>query len=339
MINRQRTIKGLIAILGLLILILDSSSAIKGAQNGITLCIQSVLPSLFPFILLSNVLISSINSSLVTDVGKKNDRRNPVKSKILLTGYLGGYPVGAQCAAQAHRNHQLSLASAQKMAICCNNPGPSFIFGITSSLFPQKWFPWALWGIHILSSLVLFRLIPSDSEVSPPVSLSASSNRTTSLAVTLRSMAFICGWVIIFSIITCIIRRWFLWMLPQVWETVVYGLLEITNGCLALKNINSTGLRFILCALFLSFGGGCTAIQTHTVANGLNCHGYWRCKAFEGGCSLLLAYVIQLVLIPEDQTYHFPISIIVTILAILIIIALSIRKSKNSSRISLTVGV
>ena len=39
------------AALGMLVLILDSKTALAGAREGIDLCIRTVIPSLFPFFL------------------------------------------------------------------------------------------------------------------------------------------------------------------------------------------------------------------------------------------------------------------------------------------------
>ena len=45
---------------GLLILILDASTAIKGVREGIDLCIRTVIPALFPFFVLSPMLTGAV---------------------------------------------------------------------------------------------------------------------------------------------------------------------------------------------------------------------------------------------------------------------------------------
>ena len=56
----QRLWIGLGAFAGISILILDSRTALIGAQEGIVLCLQTVIPSLFPFFMLSNLLTGSL---------------------------------------------------------------------------------------------------------------------------------------------------------------------------------------------------------------------------------------------------------------------------------------
>lgn len=329
------------AVLGLLALIFDSATAIRGVNEGIRLCLQSVFPSLFLFIFLSNILISSIAFWTSAAPRRKNTPFNISSGRIglLVIGYLGGYPVGAQSIAQAYRNHQLSRPTAQRLVICLNNPGPAFIFGITASVFSKKWISWVLWAIHILSSLLLFWLLSSDSEISNEHSSYIKAETTAALPRTLRTMALICGWVILFRTIICILQRWCLWLLPNEWKIIVCGLLEMTNGCLSLKEIDCTGLRFCLCALFLSFGGMCTVIQTYAVSEGLSCRRYLPAKMLEGVCSFILAYLIQLLLFSGNQQFRLPSLLPVIVIGIVLIGTTFFRKRKNNSRILSAVSV
>ena len=59
--NRRQRFSGLAALLGMILLILDGKTAVAGAQEGITLCLKTVIPSLFPFFILSAVVIQSGN--------------------------------------------------------------------------------------------------------------------------------------------------------------------------------------------------------------------------------------------------------------------------------------
>ena len=97
----------------MLVLILDGQTAMAGAAEGLALCMKTLIPSLFPFFLLSAMLTSSLSGG-----------------GLLLTGLLGGYPLGAANAARAYRARQLDRAEAERMAVLCNCAGPSFLFGV-----------------------------------------------------------------------------------------------------------------------------------------------------------------------------------------------------------------
>ena len=51
--EKRKWIVSLAAAAGILVLILDSRTALAGAAQGLSLCLKTVIPSLFPFIFLS----------------------------------------------------------------------------------------------------------------------------------------------------------------------------------------------------------------------------------------------------------------------------------------------
>ena len=101
--RRADTWTGIVAAIGISLLILDSKTALAGAQSGVELCIRTVIPSLFPFFLFSILLTTSL-------MGRRIRILRPLcrlcripegAESILIAGCLGGYPVGAQCVSQA----------------------------------------------------------------------------------------------------------------------------------------------------------------------------------------------------------------------------------------------
>ena len=94
---------GLGALAFLLLLILDAGTAAEGMRSGITLCLRTVIPSLFPFFVCSMVLNGSLTGQPFHALRPLSRFcRIPRGSEaLLLTGLLGGYPVGAQAVAEA----------------------------------------------------------------------------------------------------------------------------------------------------------------------------------------------------------------------------------------------
>ena len=58
--KQNNQIYGIGAAVGMLLLILDSKTAVTGAWDGIELCLRTVIPSLFPFFIISAALTSSL---------------------------------------------------------------------------------------------------------------------------------------------------------------------------------------------------------------------------------------------------------------------------------------
>lgn len=319
--------------LAMAVLILDAKTALAGAQSGLELCVRVVIPSLFPFLFLSVMVTGSLmgrNIPMLRPLGMLCRIPKGAES-LLAVGLLGGYPVGAQSIAQAYNEGLLTKEDARRMLGFCSNAGPSFIFGMLAGVFDSAVL-WVLWGIHILSAVLTGLLLPggssgvTDSRRAPAVSPSAALERS------LKVMATICGWVIVFRVLLTFLQRWFLWMLPNEAEIAVSGLLELTNGCCRLQLAETEGLRFILASMLLGFGGICVGLQTVSVTKGLGTGMYFPGKLIQTGISFALSLLAQTVLFPRQEQLTFrPTAIVLLLLPVLVVGTMKIIKNRSSN--------
>lgn len=311
----------------ILVLIFDSKTAVEGAMAGIDLCLKTVVPSLFPLMVLTTWLTGLLSGSQLRFLRplRRICRLPEGTEPILLSGFLGGYPVGAQCIAQAYQAKQISKSDAQRMLAFCCNTGPSFLFGVAGSLFSHHSTAWLLWGIHILSALLTASLISCPGE---PIQIPAKSEITLpgALQKSVSAMGIICGWILLFRIVLCFLERWFFWYLPEETSIILSGFLELSNGCFALSKIPSEELRFVLCAGFLAFGGICVVMQTMGVTQGLSLRYYFLGKALQTFFSLLISTLFVL-----DYRFSF------FVCFIMVAVVFYIRQKKSS--VPVPVGV
>ena len=285
---------GMAASLGMLVLILDGKTALEGARQGIELCLRTVVPSLFPFFLLSILLTSSFMDSslpLLRPLGRLCGVPKGAES-LLVAGFLGGYPVGAQSIAAAYRAGQLHKKEAERLLAFCNNAGPAFLFGMVATMFPRRWMAWALWGIHMAGAVLAAVLIPGQRGNQVTMSPARPTSLSAALHSALRVMATVCGWVVLFRVILAFLSRWFLWLLPAPAQVAVTGPLELSNGCCELMAVTDVRLRFCICAGMLAFGGLCVTMQTLSVTSGLSLKQYFLGKAMQTAFSLALTAAI-----------------------------------------------
>lgn len=272
------------------ILILDSRTAFLAVTEALELCVQSLIPSLFPFLFVSSLMT---NAWMGTSPGFLEPMRKLLGipegcSCILIPAFLGGYPAGAQAVGQTLRSGGLDREDAGRLLLVCNNPGPSFLFGVLGPVFPELWMVWALWGICVSGTLLLAWMLPRKTVrrgTVPMGKVSASGAMTSAM----KSMAGICCWVIVFRVLIRFLQRWFFRLLPETMQVVLTGLLELANGCLALSGIGSMELRFVTAAGLLSFGGLCVTMQTGTVAGDLPLLPYCLSKLIQAALSITLA--------------------------------------------------
>lgn len=291
---KRSIITAIFPLLGMLILILDAQTALSATRQAIILCLQSVIPSLFPFLILSSLAIHLLpDRSFPVLRPLAGILRVPEGSEMIwLIGLLGGYPTGANLVANAYRQNQLSGRNAERMLAFCSNAGPAFIFGFGTSLFSDQKLCWYLWGIHILASLIVAILTPGEEKAAFTPSERSDLSLAGIVLSAAKAMAMICCWVIIFRIVLLFIDRWIFWCLPVWASTLLQGILELTNGTIALCKIETEALRFCLFSVMLSFGGLCVAMQTFSLCGSLHHSAYLPGKLLQASVSGLLSAMI-----------------------------------------------
>ncbi len=294
---QKNYVVGGFAVMAMLVLIFDTQTALKGAQDGIALCIQTVIPSLFPFFFISGI----VNQSLLGDSGRVLRPLGRLcgipagAEPLLLLGMTGGYPVGAQAVGAAYENGHIQKADAQRMLGFCSNAGPAFIFGIAGSIFENRWLPWLLWAVLILSSLIVGMILPGRSRATCKIS---EKKALRPLEQAMRAMATVCGWVILFRVWILFLSRWILWIIPNEYAILLSGVLELTNGCVEIHKIADPAFQFAALAGLLSFGGLCVGLQTVSVTGKLNCKTYFIGKLLQALISIILSLILCIFLFP-----------------------------------------
>lgn len=308
----------------MLALILDSQTSIKGCREGVGLCIRSVIPALFPFLVLSPILISVLRFGLPGFLHSLLKLPQGTDA-LVITGCLGGYPVGAQCIAEAARRGQLSKADAFRLMAFCCNCGPGFIFGICSGFFDAKWAAWGLLLCHIGGALLVGTLMPGKESVAKYTQANAVSVMDA-FPKAIKAMAQICGWVVLFRCIVEFLQCWFLWRLDSTFQAIITGALELTNGCFSLPGIHNEGLRFVVCEAMVSFGGLCVAMQTASVTEKIGLGLYLPGKLGQMVISSLLACGLWMLI---HGNWQFALWIGAALAGLLSAVKLFFRKREN----------
>ena len=315
------------ACIGMLVLILDSRTALVSAQAAMELIVRTVIPSLFPFFFLSVLLASSgeIGSVFLFRPICTLFRIPQECAYLLIPAFLGGYPAGAQSIGTAWEHGQLSKETAERLLGHCCNAGPSFLFGILAAYFTEWWMCWSIWGLHILGAIAAAWMIPSgpflmDSRTTTSHTKSVPEVLAASLGIT----ANVCGWLLLFRVLIGFLDRWLFWRLPVSLQVVLAGFLELTNGCCMLGMITDIRLRLILCTVMLSLGGMCVFLQTKSVSKALSIRWYVLGKCIQASVSGLTAAAFL-------YRSHF--------LLVLLLCFLFLAKSKKRSSFPVASGV
>lgn len=289
------------------------SIAIDSAKKGLLLWYNSVLPSLFPFMVCTNILVTLNFFKLLEKFFSR-----PMKflfnlpgntSFIWLTGIISGYPVGAKLTNDLLKKNELSLNDAQHILCFSNNCGPIFILGtVGTCLLKDKTIGYSLLLIHIISSIILgiiLRFIFNKNKSTSIIKKRIRKNSTAkndigallsnSIYDSIEIIVQIGGYIILFSVILSIISN--LISIVSINKTInffVLGMIEMTNGI----NLISTYscplvLKLSIISFLLSFSGLSIHAQTASIIKNSNlklCQ-YILSKFSHGMISFVLSYI------------------------------------------------
>ena len=128
---------GLCLVLSACSLILWPDHATQAVQDGLLLCINVIVPSLFPFFVLSSLVVelglSRYLGQLLNPIMVPLFRVNGACGTALALGFVSGYPVGARSVIELYKSGQCTKTEAERLLAFCNNSGPAFILGVVGT--------------------------------------------------------------------------------------------------------------------------------------------------------------------------------------------------------------
>ena len=110
--KRWRTPFCLVLCCGALWFLADAAHCRAAVEEALSLCARSVIPSLFPFLVISSLLLAmgfgDLTASVLSGLMEPLFRIGGPGSAALVLGLLGGYPIGAKTAGELYQSHALS---------------------------------------------------------------------------------------------------------------------------------------------------------------------------------------------------------------------------------------
>lgn len=311
-------------------LLIYPTQAVEAAREGMRLCGNVIIPSLFPFFVLSNFCVEI---GLIRYLGRLLEpmmrplfRVSGTCASAFVLGIIGGYPVGAQTAISLYERNYISRNEAERLLAFCNNCGPAFIFGVVGAgIFSSSRIGLLIYLVHIAASVFigfLFRFwgsTPPHSNHSTRIeAISFSSAFTGSIRNALQSTLNICSFILFFTVIIRLLvlsgvisfAASLLGTLllplggnPLQAEKLLIGAIEMSSGVASLSSAaGSLSDRLALAAFMLGWAGLCVHCQVLSFLNssGLSSKTYLLGKLLHGIFSALLISVC-LYFLPIEQ--------------------------------------
>ena len=269
----MKKIVSLFIIIGFfLIMLIFPRQTFEGASNGLLLWFQIILPTLLPFIILSNLLIHTNAVTYISTIVKPFVQRlfrvSDYGCYAVFVGFLCGYPMGAKVVADLIQTEKISQKEGQYLLSFCNNTSPMFII---SFIVLQNFKSESL----LLGTLVILYLAPvicslvfrkfykyQERMTSVPASVNAFHFNFQIFDICImngfETITKVGGYIILFSILFALGKQLpLMWLLPT---------LEISCGVSYITNLGiplTTVFPYVLA--LTSFGGLCAIAQTNSM--------------------------------------------------------------------------
>ncbi|MDD5999093.1 MAG: hypothetical protein PUC55_05300 [Lachnospiraceae bacterium] len=254
----------------LVLLLFFHTQAIAGTRNGLLLWYQTLIPSLLPFILVTNALAETNAYQAAARFLSRYTSRNIYPILAVTLGNLCGYPIGGKILNDFVHNQYISVKDANYLLCLTSQASPMFLIGYVHLHILQNKLPLSVFLLSIYLPTILYAFVLSI--IKHPIDLKTSFlyNRTHRLCITdtflhtVNILVTIGMYVILFSIIIQILQP----LCQIVPAKLLLSSLEITTGLQLLQSIAvPESIRLALICCLSSWGGLCSAFQIKGVLN------------------------------------------------------------------------
>lgn len=292
---------GALSLFFMLLMLRNGAIAIECVKKGMKLCAETVIPSLFPFMVISELLVGC-------GIGERIGRllKGPMSlfsasgegGSAVILGALCGFPVGARTAVGLYDRGRISKKECEHLLTFSNDPSVAFIISsVGVSLYSNRKLGVAFLCLTRASSLLVGYLMKyciysreeraSRKDTLPEPSQTRVGVKMLTGAVTSSAAAMlnVCAYVIFFSALIGALGS----MLSHLGAgeelcALLYAVFEMSSGVSAASRLTNTARGLVLTAFSLGWSGISVHCQVASMCDGrgLDLKPYFAAKALQG---------------------------------------------------------
>ncbi len=278
-----------------------------GVTEGLKVCFYIILPSLFPFMVLSTYIIKSnifeFAYKLLSPVSKFLFCQSACTVPVIIMSMIGGFPVGIKMVGNLLRENSITKKQAQRLCIFCMNGGPAFIITAVGVNMLGSAKAGAIMFISLcLSSFIIgifTRFLGDKNELKEHIpKKSTLVSLSSAVSDALQSVLGICAWVVVFSAITSCLK---ICIENESVYTAISSFLEVTNGCVMLAG----KMPIPVITAIIGFGGICVHCQVLSELKecGVKYSHFFVCRVLNGAVASFISYLLLLVFPVEIDVF------------------------------------
>ena len=288
-------------------LILNRNLIFDTVGFSLNIWITSILPSLFPFFILSDIL-NSYNiiyyiPKIIKNIFKKTLNISDNALFVFFISMLSGFPSNARNIKILYKENKITKNESEHLLFFTHFSNPMFILGTLVTIFlNNKSLGLIILLSHYLPNFIIGFLLKKYNN--PKNNYSTNNNKnnpnfgiifTRSIKNSIDSLLLILGTLTIFLIISTIIIN--LLNLNNINSLLIKSILELTSGLKELSTINfNNKLLVILSSCILSFGGLSVHMQVinELTDTDISYKNFFIGRIFQTILSLIISYIITL---------------------------------------------
>lgn len=267
-----------LCVLLFLLLFLDSETASEQMKRGMRICFDTLIPSIFPFMVISELLVRSGACEPISRI-----MRRPMEflfgvsgecASALVLGIVCGFPVGAKVAASLCSRGEITKKECENLLSFCNYPSaPFMIFAVGEGMFGSRDIGIFLYLTVLLSGLLLgiiFRPKDVKSGITKDKKATLKDENTFSLfsssvVSAAASVISVCAFVTFFTCFVGCISSLFGADTSSPMRGLLFSFFELTSGCAACASLDEPRLAIIFAAAAGGWSGISVFLQIYTL--------------------------------------------------------------------------
>lgn len=234
---------------------------------------NNILPYLFPFFVISDLLVSlnfiEIINRFLQKIMFKLFKINSSSSFVFFMSIISGIPSNAKYINTLIKNNKLDDYEAEKILLFSHFCNPLFILGFIASILNNKSIAIIILCTHYITNIIIallfrnFHVNDTFYDYSQKNTNSFLKTISSSILNSINTLILILGIITFFTSITTIINAN---ISNPLIKSIICGLFEITQGINQIGSLNlSLRLKASLIAFIISFGGISGHIQVMSI--------------------------------------------------------------------------
>ncbi|MBQ6820158.1 MAG: sporulation integral membrane protein YlbJ [Clostridium sp.] len=316
----------------IILFVVNLKPSMEAAINGSKLVVTAILPTIFPFSVICNLLIAydgiTLYSKILGPLICKPLGLSKHSSFPIAASFICGYPLGAKYTYEVYNLGYIHKDEYERLLNIASNAGPIFILGAVSvAMLNNIKYGYILLIANFLSSLII-GFITKKSTKSPKITINKENIKNNSnfglslkkaiegaISTTLNVSAFVIIFSVIINIIksTTIIRAAFTFIenLVCLPDNILYNLLlgsiEFTNGCKLISDSNlSITLKLSIISFILCFSSISVIAQVSSIISNKTCNfkKYILLKFLQGIIGFIITFISSNILLVSIPTFN-----------------------------------